>query len=348
MADASRRELLRQYSITMQQATANVQALHQPENVDAVLELQRRVNQGLDQVRNTREAVIDSEAFRSTSGLALEQTINLRVNQEPTVDDFANKVLEKYGSLSEGAVKVDWLKMGQDVCKHWRTAPFVNFLFGPLKLAGQEPVRKERAARRKEDDPTVLERPDLVSGQPPRDPQQETLKRVRSLHQDVEKRLHTVGEETVSFPEAFIDKTSFARSAENLFHASFLVNHGQIGMKATPQPSNIHDIRVFIPMNSNGEQAPRSQATPAPANASRQCIIRFNRDLFEKWCRSADSSVSSSSLFAAPPTASTPNPLPDPHSSGSRKRRLEPTAEVEASSQENVVIPAPKEPRTHR
>eukprot|EP00667_Euglena_gracilis_P018637 EG_transcript_19821 len=299
---ARRRRLRQEYGRLLEHTAANAPALRQPQNIDALLELQGRVDANLAELKKPLEAGLDSRAFHSTGELVLAQATQLKVDGKHTADDFVQKYLEKYGTVQEdGTMRVDWRQSGMDVRQFWHTAPAVNFLFGPLKLAGQDPAPRKQAVRRAEDGEAAVERPEPVAGAGHRDPQQETTRRVVRLHGDVRRKIQTARANTISFPDAFMDKESFARSAENLFHASFLVKDGLIGIRGTPQPKGIADIRVFLPNAGDGaSQEPRSQAAPAPASASQQCIVRFNRELFEKWCRAGDGSASSSSASGPP------------------------------------------------
>jgi len=172
---------------------------------------------------------------------------------------------------------------------------------------------------------------------------------------DVKNKIKDTSTDAIPFADAFIDKTSFTRTVEHLFHSCFLAKDGYIGCQATPNPQTLQDVKVFCPLraqSSEASQATQSQAAPAPSTLNRQCIIRFNRRLYEEYTKiggfqgegpvpdslvwgrakfsagssavaSASSSSSSSSFAALPPRAA-PAPASNGLDANPSESQLEP------------------------
>ena len=80
--------------------------------------------------------------------------------------------------------------------------------------------------------------------------------------------------ESIGFVDAFVDRSSFSRTAERLYMASHLTKEGKIACQPGPRLTNLNDLRVSLPTGG---------AHPAP-QASR-CIVRLNPALYRQFCQ---------------------------------------------------------------
>ncbi|KAG7889772.1 hypothetical protein KL936_002446 [Ogataea polymorpha] len=133
-------------------------------------------------------------------------------------------VVDVDSPIDRGMARFDWLKAGLLYSSCSRRVPSAEFLLGPLEI-----TRKTRVSRpRLQDDSksgvsrTASKR--SASELMEQDRQDDTTANSERCF----RKLRTLNMARKNLFEFFIDPKSFARSVENLFYTSFLINHGKM------------------------------------------------------------------------------------------------------------------------
>ncbi|GJQ10603.1 hypothetical protein GpartN1_g2394.t1 [Galdieria partita] len=192
-------------------------------------------------------------------------------------------------------VVVDWKRLGQQLSRFYQIPPSVAFVRGPISAPPKLPrtrSRLEGSAReenrlRQTDNNNPVQRPTLV------DPNEglgqiETDKKV----QDMCRTIRT--QEESSFFQLVLDKASYAKTIENIFHLSFLIKDGQVSIA---ERNGVPWVRYMDPKRSqlesnqiekaNTSSAPlRTGTTPSQLQFENgQLILSLDYDTWEAWRR---------------------------------------------------------------
>ncbi|KAG7818363.1 hypothetical protein KL928_003364 [Ogataea angusta] len=189
----------------------------------------------------------DAATLKEIGVQAKLATRNLKLGRSERVLDFnefssnflrffatEDDVVDVDSPIDRGMARFDWIKAGLLYASCSRRAPSAEFLLGPLEI-----TRKTRVSRpRLQDDSksgasrTASKR--SASELMEQDRQDDTTANSERCF----RKLRTLNMARKNLFEFFIDPKSFARSVENLFYTSFLINHGKIilGRDATGVP----------------------------------------------------------------------------------------------------------------
>lgn len=201
----------------------------------------------------------DSRLVREVAALAKESSKKININREP-VEIF--RVIRTLWRSKGRLTQTEFCRYVTEnlVSSVLCSAPTFEFFYGALKAENLE--RKERKAR-------VRER--LVESQA-------TLARERNIETDVEQdstpqevehiekeidRLAKDKPDGVPFFKTIVDPESFTQTVENIFHISFLVKEGKLGIKSNPRGAVI--------------TVDRSES------AGSQSILSFSIDDYKQW-----------------------------------------------------------------
>lgn len=195
----------------------------------------------------------------------------MQQNNPKSVHEFHNFILENHVST--------FLKI----------PPTFEYFYGALK---SEPlVKKEVKTRRVRE--KLVETKAITAKE--RNVEQEvdqdsTPKEVEHIEKEIV-RLATDSEQ-VGFFEALVDPKSFTQTVENLFHTSFLIKEGKIGIKASDSDP-ILTVEKGTSGSTNSSNGASSNAVAATAAAdgnqkAKQSILSFTMETYRDWISSFD------------------------------------------------------------
>ncbi|XP_065888332.1 non-structural maintenance of chromosomes element 4 homolog A-like [Dysidea avara] len=228
----------------------------------------RNANDVVAQVIGTREAALDAQVISLVSDLGDEQLRNIKtdiITFDPRV--FNQKILTMLGGReSEDLERLDWSRLGSKVCKTFRSAPTVDFLYGGLEI---EPM-KQRVQRQRQKREPIGEAKKPREIKQVEEEEEATTKDVSHLLTELRKACNESGDNFVHFFEFLAHPTSFSQTVENIFHFSFLIKEGRAGVQVLDdQPY------IFLPKNVD-------QAGQAQRPSTNQCIISLDMDSWKK------------------------------------------------------------------
>ncbi|XP_070387132.1 non-structural maintenance of chromosomes element 4 homolog A-like [Dermacentor albipictus] len=196
-----------------------------------------------EDVTHAPEAVLDSDivSFAASRGRQLVTSLPLNLRKfDPEhfaarVRDFVSDTSDSpTGPLTEKA----WAKLGKLAEGTARTSHPFWYLYGS---AGDAPVKTRQAPAKR----TVQDAPDRAPTVPKQVSSVEqtnketTTERVGVIHQLL-KDLYNQSREPVPYFEFVLHPQSFAKTCENVFHLSFLVNEGHARIK----PDEVYQVVV--------------------------------------------------------------------------------------------------------
>lgn len=240
-------------------------------------ELLKRLKKGdslYEQVVSTREAVLDSENFKTLSEIACHQSENARgelIKFDPIL--FREKLITYMGGRSRDTLSLqnlDWHVLGERALKAFKSTPCVNFNYGALETVPlKQTVRL--AGTRKKTIASSIEKPKELEGF--QEEEESTTKDVSYLLSKLKKVCREKG--GMNYYQFLIDPSSFSHTIENIFHFSFLVKEGRAGVKVGD------DGYPFVFLPENVDKAGQSQKS-----SKNQVIVSLDmnrwQDLIEK------------------------------------------------------------------
>lgn len=241
-----RRRIRYQYRELIAETQKNRHDFIRPESTGLYKSLEK-ADQLFNEVRLTREAVLDSHFLVLASNLGSQQAQQLQTHLVTfDRDTFVQKLITFMGGRNIADViaeddedeemptrrhcpppQLDWKKLGRKACVAFRRTPDIDFMFGPLSM--EPPPSRSRQARK-----APAEKPDPSKKVTPNqlekvEAQEEaTTKEVDRLHKILYENTVSGAEVTpVCLFEFIVNPHSFGQTIENLFHLSFLVRDGR-------------------------------------------------------------------------------------------------------------------------
>eukprot|EP00112_Aurelia_sp_Birch-Aquarium-sp1_P005800 Seg1658.10 transcript_id=Seg1658.10/GoldUCD/mRNA.D3Y31 product="Non-structural maintenance of chromosomes element 4 A" protein_id=Seg1658.10/GoldUCD/D3Y31 len=239
-----RREIRSMYRDLINATQKNKEDLVKPQST-GLTEVLTHAETIFDNVRHTREAVLDSSLLLSVTNLGSEQARQLQTDFVTfDADEFADKLVEfmapkRLQNLQQGNEEedeetkrrkldsLDWKKLGKECAKYFRRAPTVDFMLGPLVIEVPQGKVKKGRAKPEKMDASQKQAPEELSKV--EEQEEATTKEVERIY-GILRRITNDGATPVGFFEFITDPTSFGKTIENLFHLSFLVKDGKAGI----------------------------------------------------------------------------------------------------------------------
>ncbi|EME29160.1 Non-structural maintenance of chromosomes element 4 homolog B [Galdieria sulphuraria] len=189
-------------------------------------------------------------------------------------------------------VAIDWKQLGKQLARFYRIPPSVAFVRGPIRAPPKLPRTRSRLEgsareekRMRQTDNYLVQRPTLV------DPNEglgqiETDKKVQDMCRAIR------AQEESSFFQLVLDKSSYAKTIENIFHLSFLIKDGQVSIA---ERNGVPWVKYMDPKSSqlesnqsdkpNTSSAPlRTGTTPSQLQFENgQLILSLDYETWEAW-----------------------------------------------------------------
>lgn len=225
------------------------------------------------------------EATTAAASSSSSSSPSQRQIQMSDLDDEDGELVLRY---------FDWKGLGRDVSRHFRRAPSITFMFGPLKLQPKHRTigPRKRAARL---DDQEAEHPEEVASQ--QKSMNETSKHVESIRKRLKKEENRSPEKCASFLDLVAGPNSFGKTVENIFYFSFLIKDGHASLKCNT------DGRVV----ATTAEPPSSEQYKSDTGEKKQAVLRFDLNLFEQLKKHLGSQKGSSSAQVADPTTTQQN-----------------------------------------
>ena len=272
-----------------------------------------------------REGVMDAETLDQIGRRAARQTDKLTHVPRYDVDRFIGQLHKKLGVRQGGSRHFDWRTLGREAGVCFNAVPSrVAFLHGPATADYVPKERKKREQRKSsaedDDEDDEEEQPDelkhtadqKVCGALSKVEQQvksraeQLVKRSREARQEAmkvwesssvqlskaekKKRKKLIASRyglEIDMLEFIVDRTSFTKTVENLFHLSFLVKDGKAGVSIRlEEEAALYGGPVSGPVV---RAVPNEMSNRANwANPPRQCIISLNMSEWRELCKLLD------------------------------------------------------------
>ncbi|EGG24462.1 hypothetical protein DFA_06612 [Cavenderia fasciculata] len=299
-----RRQIRKDYRVLIQDTQKNKDSLVQSDS-GGLLQMLEKGEQLYSQVNMPREAALDSEFLSLASQLGYEKTQRFKVafstfdsngfinrlyttlsqlgsdqdGQEEQQDDDQqdgdddennnNKKKRKKGrsSSTDDVQERGWKRFGANVAKQFNQTPDFDFMYGPISIEVVEKVRKQ-PQRRGKDEVGKLVVPEQVQDTAGANQQNETTsQRVHNMKRYLEKK------KQADFIDVVTDKTSFARSVENMFYFSFLLKDGQAKLVPNQQTGAL---------NIEAAQPPEEKDYTTGRATQRHSVVKMDYDIWKK------------------------------------------------------------------
>uniref|UniRef100_A0A6B2L8J5 Non-structural maintenance of chromosomes element 4 n=1 Tax=Arcella intermedia TaxID=1963864 RepID=A0A6B2L8J5_9EUKA len=226
---------------------------------DGILAIIDEGNRLFGLVKSSREAALDTELLTVVAQIAVEQSQRLAGGTHYDLETFI-KNSSKMIADSEGKEFEEKLtSFSNNYCQEsFKTTVKRSFLYGPLQKEFQKKVVKPRAPKEKLGKKVTPQNIKDTKF----DEQTETSLRVEHVG-NVLREVTADGTQSINFWDLVLDPESFSKTAENIFHFSFLVKEGYAKI------DDENNIVPSAPANTEVENLSRHQA-----------IIRLD---YEKW-----------------------------------------------------------------
>jgi len=235
-------------------------------------EVRGKCNKLWDDVRYTREAVLDGDVLEMIATRSSRQSDKLVSVPRYDADRLVAKLRAKCGRQdSGGGGGIDWKVLGLEVGSCFNAMPSrVSFLSGPIQLAKDyRPKERQKPIRKKRDDDAVEEKPEDVHQRSKNktdedklsavERQMSTMKKalvkkcehnkkrafdnichdhgvahVDDLDRNTKKSVKRVRPDTTCGIKFLFNPKSFTQTVENIFNMSFMVKHGwaEVGVRS--------------------------------------------------------------------------------------------------------------------
>jgi len=233
-------------------------------------EVRDKCNELWDDVRYTREAVLDGDVLEMIGARATRQVDKLVSVPRYDADRLVTKLRAKCSRQGSGG-GIDWTLLGLEVGSCFNAMPSrVSFLSGPIQVAKDyRPKDRPKLVRKKRDDDAIEEKPEDVHQRSKNktdedklsavERQMTTMKKallkkcelnkkrafddicndhgvasVTELDRDTKKSVKHVKPDTTCGIKFLFNPKSFTQTVENIFNMSFMVKHGwaEVGVRS--------------------------------------------------------------------------------------------------------------------
>ncbi len=275
--------------------------------------------------KHLREGVMDAETLDQIGRRAARQTDKLTHVPRYDVDRFIGQLDKKLGVRQGGTRHFDWRTLGREAGVCFNAVPSrVAFLHGPATADYVPKERKKREHRKSsaedDDEDDGEEQPDELKHtadqkacgalskveQQVKSTAEQLVKRSREARQEAmkvwesssvqlskdekKKRKKLIASRyglEIDMLEFIVDRTSFTKTVENLFHLSFVGKGGKArGKVRTEEEAALYGGPVSCPMV---RAVPNKMSNRANwANPPRQCIISLNMSEWRELCKLFD------------------------------------------------------------
>lgn len=227
----------------------------------------------------------DAQFLVETSTASSKVTDLWEVNSKIfDVGTFADLLTSKYPRASSKGSCANWELIGSSYGHRMNTAPNYEFMLGSFQP--HPPVTKPKKERsRKARDiinptkvtPTQLDTAEAIA----KAEKDHTSIEVEKLYnQLVEWTNANLEGEGLPYLKWVLDKASFTKTIENIFHTMFLIKEGVISIEAKTNEKGVLRFVVFAtePEETNSDSEDESQSKNI------QSIFTVDYDMWENWC----------------------------------------------------------------
>ncbi|KAH3667978.1 hypothetical protein OGAPHI_001732 [Ogataea philodendri] len=179
----------------------------------------------------------DSATLKEIGLQAKLATKNLKLGRSQRVLDFneftnnfmkqfsgQEDIFEEESAIDRSMSRFNWIGVGLLFMNCSRRAPTTDFLLGPLENTRRSRVTKQRLADDSRTGVSKTANKRTASELMEQDQRDDTTANSERCF----RRLRTLEGEKINLFKFFVDPNSFAKSVENLFYTSFLINHGKV------------------------------------------------------------------------------------------------------------------------
>jgi hypothetical protein len=189
---------------------------------------------------------------------------------------------------------LDWVKLGKACAALFKAPPVCGLLRGAFstgEFQAQQKKKRKRTTRKQEDPRLRKSIQEMAEEDEEDDP---TTKLTQSIHDTLEKLQTNSGNKKQGMFEVLVDPTSFEKTVENLFAASFLVKDGKMDVQVS-NPK--HGASEGIPMISalkggavhhGASQVMATQADETNSGDVENCVVSLNIHDWEKICHAVN------------------------------------------------------------
>ena len=228
-------------------------------------------------VNDPQEASMDAAVMKHLSKLCKNQAENMTTNiTQFRAEEYAERFKVRMGGGdNSGLTRRKWIKFGQQVKSMFRRTPALTYMFGALDTVEPEPrLRKPRETKTRQATKTSeLKETQAVVGSESEQNVNQTDVIVLHVMKQLVRRFKANNRQPINYFKFVIDPKSFGKSVENMFHVSFLIKEGKVGLSVCEETGD----PIIKPISPR--QLEESQLEQDTRN---QVVLSFNKIEWKK------------------------------------------------------------------
>ena len=296
--------------------TDNIEETAKSVDPEGETEFQRLTRQHallFKKVNRTRELAQNVQLHNDFGEIVLDMATKANNFAKLSSQRIIDKIKEKYpvGSARgpDERVEINWVAMGRDAAALFNAPPRTAFLHGAMMKNVVVKERKQTQKRKRvgRDTKSVAERADVLDDLDDNDDKDDSVKLMKTVAETT-KKINQHKRAKTDFLELVVAPTSFPRTVENWFAASFLIKQGDlhvemgangVPMVHNPTAMNADDSSEAHPIYQGPSQlvsekvVSYSQAPEDGAEShesTRHCVVALNYHDWQKLCKAIEPS----------------------------------------------------------
>ena len=229
-------------------------------------------NEIFTEVDAPREASMDAVCMRNLSKMCRQRAENMTTNMhEFRMDEFGHKIKTMLGVEENAPVDMKkWVLLGQTVKKYIHKSPSLTYMFGALDTVPPEPKEKKtretkskqatKASQLQETQAAVIKETTVNANQ--------TDVIVSHVFKCAVTQFKINNKQPFNYFKFVINPECFGTSVENMFHVSFLIKEGKVGISICGETGD----PLLHPLTSKQMTERRTQNDP-----KNQVVLSFSQ-----------------------------------------------------------------------
>ena len=243
------------------------------------------------------------ELHNTFGEIVLEQATKANDMAKLSTKTFLSKISELYGIRSgrpnvddndDDNVEINWVAMGKAAAVFFNGPPKCSFLHGAMMKNVVEKKRNNKRKRVGRDTKSAAATAGVLDNLKESDDKDDSVKLMFSVAATC-KEINQKKKAKTDFLELVVDPSSFPKTIENMFAASFLVKENKLRINVDPE-TNIPMVYNSSALNGENDvsvyqgpsQAVQGEGVEAISKDTSHCVIALNYHDWQKLCHAIE------------------------------------------------------------